>query len=60
VGSGRNGVQEMPEVKIWKPIEFDETWLEVDTSAFDAVAPSWENYRETMKDSPEKLQPFIE
>jgi Fic family protein len=50
----------MSEVKIWKPIEFDEAWLKVDTSAFDQVAPSWEKYRTELQATPEKLQPFIE
>ena len=50
----------MAEVKIWKPVEFDGHWLNVDTSAFDKAVPSWEQYRTALKDSPEKLQPFIE
>jgi Fic family protein len=60
VRSGDFKVEAKPAVKIWKPIAFDERWLNVDTSAFDAVAPSWENYRAALRDSPEKYQPFIE
>jgi Fic family protein len=54
------GVCELSNVKIWKPIRFDDRWLSVDTSAFDTIASSWLKYRSTISDSLDLLQPFME
>jgi fido (protein-threonine AMPylation protein) len=45
---------------IWKPLVFDENWLEVSTIKFDNIAPSWFRKRETLKENEKEYERFLE
>lgn len=44
---------------IWKPLEFDEKWLDVSTSKFDGIAPSWHVRRDELKENEAEYQRFL-
>lgn len=46
-------------IKIWRPIQFDEKWLQADTSLFDELAPSWYQKRTQFKENSKEFNEFI-
>ena len=47
-------------IAIWKPIEFDDEWLKVDTSKFDNLKPSWEHKRAQLTQDAKEYGKFID
>ena len=47
-------------IKIWKPIEFNDNWLNADTSLLDDLAPSWFKKRNELKEGNEDYEEFID
>jgi len=50
----------MDEVQIWKPVEFNCAWLEVDTSRFDEILPRWLEQREKFAGNEEEYAALLE
>lgn len=46
-------------ISVWKPISFNDNWLESDTSKFDDLAPAWFEKRQSLKDGNEEYEEFI-
>ncbi len=46
-------------IKIWEPVSFNENWLNVDTSLFDELAPSWYQKREEFKEGNKDYEDFL-
>lgn len=49
----------MENIKIWKPIEFDDKWLNTDTSSFDELADSWFEKRKEFKEGNKEYNDFL-
>jgi len=47
------------QVKIWKPINFDEIWLTTNTSKLDDLAPSWFRKRDQLKEGSNEYEEFL-
>jgi len=47
------------EQRIWKPVQFDLRWNDVNTEKFDNLRPSWERKREELKNNQEQYDEFI-
>ena len=45
---------------IWKPIDFDDEWNNVNTEKFDNIYPSWERKRKELSKEPEQYERFID
>ena len=43
-------------ISVWKPISFNDNWLESDTSKFDDLAPAWFEKRQSLKDGNEEYE----
>ncbi|MCL2446445.1 MAG: Fic family protein [Oscillospiraceae bacterium] len=50
----------MDEIQIWKPIEFNPVWLEVDTSRLDEILPTWLQQRESFSENDAVYAAFLE
>jgi len=48
------------EVKIWKPIQFDEKWLDTNTSYFDEIVDSWHYRKKELGDDNIEFKKFID
>lgn len=46
-------------IEIWKPITFNESWSQCDTSKFDDLAPSWYNKRREFEDGKNGYEEFL-
>ncbi len=46
-------------IKIWKPIEFNDSWLKTDTSLFDELATSWYEKRKEFKEGNKDYNDFL-
>lgn len=51
--------EEKKEYRLWKHIEFDETWQECDTSILDDISASWFKRRETLKENSSEYEDFL-
>ena len=49
----------MQSKSIWKPIEFNPEWNNVNTERFDNIYPSWERKRADLGKEPEQYEQFI-
>jgi len=50
----------MNEIQIWKPVEFNSAWLEVDTSRLDKILPEWLQQREDFAQNDDTYAIFLE
>ena len=50
---------EIEDVNIWKPIEFNDSWLKTKTAKFDSILPSWLRKREILKEDSNEYKNFI-
>ncbi len=50
---------EEKKIQIWKPIGFNETWLQTDTSSFDELAASWYEKRKQFKEGDKDFNDFL-
>jgi len=48
------------EITIWKPIEFNEKWLQTNTSKLDDLSPSWFRKRDKLKEGSKEYEEFID
>ncbi len=48
------------EIKIWKPVKFEDAWLKADTSVFDELAPSWYEKRKALKEGSKDYNDFLD
>lgn len=48
------------EVRIWKPVQFDEKWLDTDTSYFDEIVDSWYYLKKELGDDNAEFKEFID
>lgn len=46
-------------ISIWKPLEFDEKWLETSTTKLDNLLPSWHKKREQLKQDIREYEKFL-
>ena len=46
-------------IKIWKPVEFNDSWLSSDTSLFDELATSWYEKRKEFKEGNKDYNDFL-
>ena len=46
--------------EIWRPVAFDECWLQLNTEQIDQVLPAWFEKRAAMKDDNDELKEFFE
>jgi len=47
------------EINLWKPIHFDESWTQTDTSKLDDILPSWFRKREILKSGSKEYEDFL-
>ena len=45
---------------IWKPVQFDEEWKNVNTEKFDNIYPSWERRRLELQKNEEQYKRFLD
>jgi len=46
-------------IMVWSPISFTEKWLQVNTSKFDDIVPSWYEKRKEIKDDNKDFEDFL-
>ena len=46
-------------IMVWQPISFTEKWLQVNTSKFDDIVPSWYEKRKEIKDDNKDFEDFL-
>jgi Fic family protein len=48
------------EIELWKPIKFDDSWANSDTSILDDLTPSWFKRRQELREGNEDYEEFID
>jgi Fic family protein len=47
------------DIQVWKPINFNDSWLDTDTSKLDDILPSWYRKREQLKSGSNEYEEFV-
>lgn len=53
-------MEKEPVYRLWKPVKFDESWHNSDTSTLDDISASWFNRRETLKENSTEYAEFLD